>query len=149
MTVHFVAQYVPALAGLAVGALTGFVIATGTRRPSQWDARVTLPLVLAAGAAHLALIPAVEAQRQLLFGLYFAAMTGTFALGLLRVGIWKLGALGFPAGSLLAYFYFALTAHEADFIGLAVKVVEAAVIVAAVRSVLARTEAGERRPHAV
>jgi len=30
MTVHFVAQYVPALAGVAVGALTGYVIADRT-----------------------------------------------------------------------------------------------------------------------
>ena len=147
MAVHFEAEYLPALAGLVVGALIGYVLATSTHRASTWDTRVTLPLVLAAGAAHLALIPAVEAQRQL-FGLYFAAVTGTFALALLRVGIWKLGALVFPAGSILAYFYFTLTAHEADFIGLAVKVVEAAVIVAAVRSVLARSEAGARRPYA-
>ena|SRR5437867_2242570 len=35
MTVHFVAQYLPAVAGLAVEALTGYVIATGSRRPSQ------------------------------------------------------------------------------------------------------------------
>ena len=148
MAVHFEAEYLPALAGLVVGALIGYLLATSTRRASTWDARVTLPLVLAAGAAHLALIPTVEAQRQLLFGLYFAAVTGTFALALLRVGIWKLGALVFPAGSILAYFYFALTAHQADIIGLAVKVVEAAVIVAAVRSVLARSEAGARRPYA-
>src|SRR5207249_9173816 len=64
----------PALAGLVVGALIGYVLATSTHRASTWDTRVTLPLVLAAGAAHLALIPAVEAQRQLLFGLYFAAV---------------------------------------------------------------------------
>jgi len=46
MTVHFVAQYLPAPAGLAVGALTGYAIATPTRRPSRCDARVTLPLAL-------------------------------------------------------------------------------------------------------
>ena len=57
MAVHFEAEYLPALAGLVVGALIGYVLATSTHRASTWDTRVTLPLVLAAGAAHLALIP--------------------------------------------------------------------------------------------
>jgi hypothetical protein len=43
-----------------------------------------------------------------------------------------LGAVIFPAGSIAAYFYLALPEHQADYIGLLVKVAELAAIVAAV-----------------
>lgn len=143
MAVQFVVNYVVALAGLAVGGVAGFLVALGAGRASTWDRRTTLPLVLAAGAAHLALIPVVEPQRQLLFGLYFLGMGGVFVLALLGAGIWRLGAIVLPAGSILAYFYFGLLAHQVDFVGLAVKVIEAAAIVAAVAGLVASRDATE------
>jgi hypothetical protein len=136
MTVHFVAAYAGGLAGMVVGAAAGLVTAMTVRRADAWDARLTLPLVLAAGAAHVSLIPVVEPQRQIMFGLYFLAMTGVFVLGLLRVSIWRLGAVLFPSGSIAAYFYFAFIVHQADYIGLSVKLVELAVIIAALVPVL-------------
>ena len=45
--------------------------------------------------------------------------------------VWRLGAVALPAGSILAYAYFAVLAHEADVIGLLVKVVELLAIAAA------------------
>ena len=128
---------------MLAGAVAGWLIATRVNRAGEWDARVTLPLLLGAGAAHLALIPVVERQRQIMFGLYFVAMAGTFVFALLRLGIWRLGAVAFPAGSIAAYFYFGAMVHEVDYIGLAVKVVEAAVIVAAIRPL---APARRRRP---
>jgi hypothetical protein len=143
MALHFVAEYVVGLAGMVAGAVTGWLIATRLDRAGGWDARVTLPLLLGAGAAHLALIPVVERQRQVMFGLYFLAMAGTFVFAMLRFGIWRLGAVVFPAGSIAAYFYFAAMVHQVDYIGLAVKAVEAAVIVAAIRPL---APARRRRP---
>ena|SRR5690348_10043554 len=132
MAVQFIVDYVVALAGLGVGGVAGFLLAHGAGRAPAWDARVTLPLVLAAGAAHLALIPVVETQRQLMFGLYFLAMAAVFAAGLIGLTAWRAGAILFPAGSIVAYFYFAFIAHQADIVGLIVKAVEVAVITTAV-----------------
>jgi hypothetical protein len=133
MTLHFVAAYTPALAGLVVGAAVGYLVAARGRFAS-WDARLTLPLLLAAGTAHLFLILAVERERQLLFGLYFVALALTFAAARAGIRAWKLGAVLFPLGSIAGYFYFAVGVHQVDFIGLAVKVVEVCLVVAAARS---------------
>ena len=130
-------NYVVALSGLLVGGVTGYLVALGKGTGSRWDRRVTLPLVLAAGAAHLALIPVVEQERQLLFGLYFLGMAGVFLFALLGIGVWRLGAILLPAGSILAYFYFGLIVHEVDVIGLLVKAVEVAAIVAVIVGVVA------------
>ena len=149
MAVHFVVNYVVALAGLAVGCVTGYFVALGIRTTSLWDTRTTLPLVLAAGAAHLALIPVVEQQRQVLFGLYFLGMAGVFAFAMLGFGVWRLGAILLPAGSIFAYFYFGLIAHQVDFVGLAVKAIEVAVSVAAIVGLVAgrgRAPATRRSP---
>ena len=135
MALHFISAYVPAIAGLVIGALVGYVVA-GRRGPTSADARVTLSLLLAAATAHLFLIPLVERERQILFGLYFVALALTFGAALIGIRAWKLGAVLLPAGSILGYFYFALGVHEVDFIGLLVKVVEVGVIVAAARSVV-------------
>ena len=145
MRVHFEAEYTVAIAGLVAGAVIGLVVGTISGRAWNWDARLTGPLVLAAGSAHAVLIPVVEQQRQVLFGLYFLAMTGVFVLGVVRIGIWRLGAVLFPAGSIAGYFYFAAIAHQADWIGLAVKVVEAVVFVGALGGLL-RTRAPQGRP---
>ena len=135
MTLHFVSAYLPAVAGLVIGGLVGYLIA-GRGGASSSGARMTLALLFAAAIAHLSLIPVVERERQIMFGLYFLALALTFGAALLGVGAWKIGAVLFPAGSILGYFYFAYGAHEVDFIGLAVKVVELGVIVTAVRSVV-------------
>ena len=136
MTLHFVPSYVPALFGLVIGAAGGYVIAARGRVPA-WDARFTLPLLLGAAVAHLLLIPVVEPARQIMFGLYFVALAVTFAVALAGIGAWKIGAVLFPVGSVLGYFYFAMGAHQVDFIGLAVKLVEVGVIFAALRSTVA------------
>jgi hypothetical protein len=136
MAVHFEVEYVAAVGGLLVGAFVAWLTAGRLKRADSWDARLTLPLVLAAGAAHVVLIPVVELQRQVLFALYFVAMAGVFTLGALRLSIWRAGAVIFPAGSIFAYFYFAAVAHEADVIGLVVKVVEAGAIAAAIGGAL-------------
>ena len=136
MALHFVAAYTPAIVGLVIGGAAGYVVA-GRRSPIAADARVTLSLLLAAATAHLFLIPVVERERQILFGLYFVALALTFGAALIGIGAWKLGALLLPAGSILGYFYFAIGVHEVDFIGLLVKLVEVGVIVAAARSLVA------------
>lgn len=135
MALHFISAYVPAIAGLVIGAAVGYVVA-GLRGPTSADARVTLSLLLAAATAHLFLIPVVERERQILFGLYFVALALTFGAALIGIGAWKLGAVLLPAGSILGYFYFAFGVHEVDFVGLLVKLVEVGVIVAAARSVV-------------
>ena len=136
MAIHFEAEYVPAIVGLLIGGAVGYLVA-GMRGPTPTDVRVTLSLLLGAATAHLFLIPVVERERQILFGLYFIALALTFGVALAGTGVWKLGAVLFPAGSILGYFYFAIGAHEVDYIGLLVKVVELGVIVAAARSVVA------------
>jgi hypothetical protein len=151
MTVHFVAAYWPALIGLAVGALAGLLVARGFRegsRISVWDARATLPALLAAGVAHLSLIPAVELQRQVLFALYAAALLGVVVFALARLSIWRLGAVLFPLGSMGAYFYFGFQVHQVDYIGLLVKLVEVVAVVAALTPVLRRQPYTSRSPAA-
>jgi hypothetical protein len=59
------------------------------------------------------------------------------AFAIAGLGIWRLGAIVLPAGSILAYAYFAVIGHQADVAGLAVKAVELATIAAALWSLVA------------
>lgn len=139
MSIHLVASYWIGLVGAAIGLIVGLLVVRAVdhgSRVSPWDARATLPLLLAAGLAHLSLIPVVELQRQVLFGLYGAALIGVVLFALLGIGIWRLGAVVFPLGSIGAYVYFGLSVHQVDYIGLLVKLVEVATIAAAILSVL-------------
>ncbi|HKC20094.1 MAG TPA: hypothetical protein VKE27_10730 [Candidatus Dormibacteraeota bacterium] len=138
MSIHFVSTYWIGLVGGAVGFVVGMFILRLLERKANlaiWDARIALPLLLAAAGAHLSLIAVVETQRQVLFGLYGVALIGVILFALLGFGIWRLGAVVFPLGSIGAYVYFALLVHQVDYIGLVVKLVEVAAIVAAVVSV--------------
>ena len=139
MSVHFVSSYWIGLVGAAVGLIGGLLVvrvADRRSRLSLWDARATLPLLLAAGLAHLSLIPVVELQRQVFFGLYGAALIGVVLFALLGIGIWRLGAVVFPLGSIGAYLYFGLLVHQVDYIGLLVKLVEVAAVAATIVSVV-------------
>jgi hypothetical protein len=107
------------------------------RRLTASDARLTIPLLLGAAGAHLVLIPVVELQREVMFGCYAVALVVTVAFGIAGLGIWRLGAIVLPAGSILAYAYFAVIGHQADVAGLAVKAVELAAIAAALWSLVA------------
>ncbi len=142
--VQFIPQYLVAIVGIVVGGSAGWMLAAAMNRRSGdakridgWDARVTLPLLLAAAGAHLALIPVVELQRQLMFGLYVLALIITVALAVGGWRIWRLGAIFLPLGSILAYGYFAGQVHEADVVGLVVKIVELTAVAAAARPVIA------------
>jgi len=142
--VQFIPQYLVAVVGIVVGGSAGWMLAAAMNRRSGdakridgWDARVTLPLLLAAAGAHLALIPVVELQRQLMFGLYVLALIITVALAVGGWRIWRLGAIFLPLGSILAYGYFAGQVHEADVVGLVVKTVELMAVAAAARPVIA------------
>jgi hypothetical protein len=150
--VQFIPQYLVAVVGMAVGGSGGWVLAAAmnrrsgdARRLDAWDARVTVPLLLAAAGAHLSLVPVVELQRQLMFGLYVLALIITVAMALAGWRIWRLGAVLLPLGSILAYAYFASQVHEADVVGLTVKVVELAAVAAALRPVIAARSARGRR----
>ena len=140
--VHFEGDYLPALAGLLLGALAGLVLtAVGrrseiARRLSDWDARLTAPLLVAAAGAHLALLPVVERQRVVLFSIYAIALLLTVAAGIAGQWAWRVGAVALPAGSILAYAYFAVLAHEADVVGLVIKAAEVAAIAAALTPVV-------------
>jgi|SRR5579859_5840002 len=143
--VQFIPQYLIGVVGLAVGAAAGWVLSAAMKRRSgdagrldRWDASVTLPLLLAAAGAHLALVPVVELQRQLMFSLYVSALLITVVLAVAGWRIWRLGAVFLPFGSILAYGYFAGQVHAADVIGLAVKLVELAAVAAALRPVFSR-----------
>ena len=141
MAVHLETEYLVGLVGLAVGAVAGFIVAARAGRPGLAPA-----LILGAGAAHVVLVPVVEPMREVLFFLYFVAMTAVFVLAIVDVRLWRLGAIVFPLGSIAGYFYFAFAARQADYVGLAIKVVELAVIVIAVASFAAtRSPALERR----
>jgi len=107
------------------------------RRLTASDARLTIPLLLGAAGAHLVLIPVVELQREVMFGCYAVALIVTVAFAIAGLGIWRLGAIVLPAGSILAYAYFAVIGHQADVAGLAVKAVELAAIAAALWSLVA------------
>jgi len=151
--IQFVPQYMVAVLGLAVGAAAGIVLAAAMRRRPALanrliasDAWIAVPLLLAAAGAHLVLIPVVEQQQQMLFGLYGVGLLVTVALGAAGWRIWRLGAVLLPLGSIVAYGYFAGREHEADVVGLVVKLVELAAIGAAVWPVLsARRQTQERR----
>ena len=72
MSIHLVTAYWIGLVGAVAGLAAGLIVPRLARRSSEswtWHGRVTLPLILAAAGAHLALIPAVEQQRQVMFGL--------------------------------------------------------------------------------
>jgi hypothetical protein len=153
--VQFIPQYLVAVIGIVVGVSSGWIVAAAMNRRSGdakridgWDARVTVPLLLAAAGAHLALVPVVELQRQLMFGLYVLALLVTVALAVAGWRIWRLGAVLLPLGSILAYGYFAGQVHEADVVGLAVKLVELAAVAAALRPVVSarrRAQDGRQR----
>jgi hypothetical protein len=111
-------------------------VANRGRLPDR-DARLTAPLLLAAGAAHFFLIPEVELERQVLFGLYGLGVLATVAVGLAGFRIWRLGAVLLPAGSILAYFYFGALVHQVDYAGLTIKLVETLAFVSALWPVVA------------
>ena len=147
MTVHLVQSYLVALAGLVAAGGAGFAATRLARRVGPWDANLTLPLLTGVAGAHLVLIPLVELERQALFGAYVASVLVVVALAFLGVRFWRLGAVLLPAGSILGYAYFAVLVHQADYAGLAVKLVELATIGAAVAPILRRTSAREVRPN--
>ena len=154
--VQFIPQYLDAVVGMGVGAAAGWIVAAATNRRSGdatrlggWDAHVTVPLLLAAAGAHLALVPVVELQRQLMFSLYVLALIVTVVLAVGGWGIWRLGAVLLPLGSILAYGYFAGLVHEADVVGLAVKFVELAAVAAALRPVISGRRRVQDRPHRI
>jgi hypothetical protein len=147
MVVHLIRPYLIALVGLAVGAALGTVATALARRRmsstlSGWDAWLTVPLLLAAAGAHLVLIPAVELQRQVMFGLYVAALTVVVVMAIAGFRIWRVGAIVLPVGSIAAYAYFAIVGHSADVAGIAVKIVELGAILAAVKPLLVRSKSG-------
>jgi hypothetical protein len=147
MTVKLETEYLIAIVGLIVGG--GIGVAVGAMRSAAidiWDARVTLPLLLAAAGAHLVLISAVEPMRQILFGLYGLGLIGVAVFAAAGLGIWRAGGVLLPAGSIAAYFYFAIPEHQADFVGLGVKIIELAAIVAVIGGLARARSAGERRP---
>jgi|SRR5579859_1507479 len=147
MHVVLIVNYLFGLAGLVAGGAVGFLVAAvaGNGRLAARDARMTAPLLLAAAGAHLVLIPFVELERQVLFALYVLALVVTVAIGLAGARIWLLGAVLFPAGSILGYAYFSVLVHQADYAGLAIKVVELLAIASALASFVARRH--ERTPH--
>jgi hypothetical protein len=141
--VQFIPQYVIAIVGIVVGASAGWIAAAVlnrkiavSRRIDRWDAGITIPLLLGAAGAHLALVPVVELQRQLMFGLYVLVLIVLVAMAVADWRVWRLGAVLFPLGSILAYGFFAVQAREADVVGLAVKFIELAAIVAALWPVI-------------
>ena len=125
--------------GLVVGGGLGFAVGAargGTLSP--WDARASVPLLLAAAGAHVALISAVEPMRQVLFTLYGLALVGVVVFAAVGWSIWRLGGVLFPLGSIAGYFFFAIQVHQVDYGGLFVKVVEVAAITAVVVPVFRR-----------
>ena len=144
MTIHLLPEYLVGLVGVAIGLGAGLALGAMRRQMlSTLDARASLPLLLAAGGGHLALIGAVEPLRQVLFGLYGLALVGVALFALVGWSIWRLGGALFPLGSIAAYFYFATPEHQADYVGLLIKVIElAAIVVVVLPLLLGRT----RRP---
>jgi len=146
MTVQLVHPYLVAPVGLLVGGGVGFAVTRMARRVEKWDANLTLPLLTGVAGAHLVLIPVVELERQVMFGLYVLAVIAVVALAMLGRRIWRLGAVLLPVGSILGYAYFAVLVHQADYVGLGVKLVELAAVAAAVTPLLNRRRAREARP---
>jgi hypothetical protein len=148
MHVVLIPDYLFGVAGLVAGGAAGIAVAAvakNGRLPAR-DARVTMPLLLAAAGAHLVLIPFVELERQALFALYALALIATVAIGLAGARIWRLGAIFFPAGSILGYAYFAVLVQQTDYAGLAIKVVELIAIASALASFVSRRN--QRAVHA-
>ena len=142
--VKFEAEYLPTFAGAVAGAVLALLAATflpQARKLSDWDRRATIPLLLAAASAHLALLPSVELLRIVLFSLYGIVLLVTAAFAFVGVSGWRVAAVVFPLGSILGYFYFGAVAHEVDVVGLIVKLLEVAAIAAAVRGALAARRA--------
>ncbi len=138
MTVQLISSYLIGVVGAVIGFGVGLVLITLRERVTtaqdaitNWDSRVTIPLLLAAGGGHVVLIPAMSSQNQVLFGLYFVALILVVIVAFAGFSIWRLGAVIFPAGSIFAYLYYAIPAHSADYVGLALKIVELAAIVSA------------------
>ena len=144
MHVVLIPGYLVGLAGLLAGALLGIAVAALASRGRMpvYDARLTAPLLLAAGAAHVFLIPEVEPERQVLFGLYGLGVLATVAVGLAGFRIWRVGAVLLPAGSIAGYFYFCALAHQVDYAGLTIKLVEVLAIGSALVPVLSARRAG-------
>ena len=140
MQVVLIPNYLFGLAGLVAGGAAGLVVAAVAEngRLAPRDARVTAPLQRGAAVAHLVLIPFVELERQVLFGLYGLALIATVAIGLAGARIWRLGAVFLPAGSIVGYAYFGVLVHQADYAGLAIKVVELVAIGSALASFASR-----------
>jgi hypothetical protein len=144
--VQWESAYLPALFGLPVGAILGLALTTATGRGRSlgaWDARATIPLLLAAAVAHLALLLAVEPLRIVMFTIYALAILVTVALAVAGKTIWRLAAVLLPIGSIGGYFLFAFIAHQADVVGLLVKLVEVATVVSALVPVLRGRQARE------
>jgi len=141
MAVQFVQSYLVALGGLVIGAAAGFAVAQ-VRGAAIGDrgAKLTVTLLAAVGTAHLVLIPVVELERKVMFGLYFVSVVVVVVMALFRWRIWRLGAVLLPVGSILGYAYFAVMVHQVDYIGLAVKVVEVATIAAALTPLFAHRQ---------
>lgn len=133
MHVVLIHDYLIGFVGLVLGAAAGLVLTryANRGRMGMRDARLTAPLLLAAGVAHLVLIPAVELERQVLFGLYGLGVIATVAVGLAGFRIWRVGAVLLPAGSIAAYFYFGVLVHQVDYAGLTIKLVEITAVVSA------------------
>jgi hypothetical protein len=138
MSFQLISSYWIAIVGAVVGAIVGLVLAVWrgrmvdpTSTTTVWDLRVTIPLLFAAAGGHIVLVPQMTQQNQLLFSLYTAAIIVVAILAYGGFSIWRLGAVLFPLGSIAAYFYYAIPARSADYIGLGLKIVELAAIVAA------------------
>src|SRR5258706_7659466 len=138
MTFQLISSYLIGIAGLVVGVVVGLILAAWRQGKidtnpavTRWDLWVTIPLLLGAIGGHIALVPQMVQQNQVLFSLYAAAVIVAVIIGFARFSIWRLGAVLFPLGSIVAYFYYAIPARSADYLGLTLKVVELAVIVAA------------------
>jgi hypothetical protein len=149
--VVFVKDYLPALAALPIGAIAGLVLTTLAKRGAlgggklgDWDRWATVPLLLAAAAAHLALLPVVEPLRMVLFALYAISVLATVGLAVVGIGIWRMGAIVLPLGSIAGYFFFAFVVHQADVVGLLIKLVEVVAMVAALVPLLRDRPARER-----
>jgi hypothetical protein len=145
MSVQLVQSYLVAPVGLVIAAVAGFAATRRARRVERWDANLTLPLLMGVAAAHLVLIPVVELERQAMFGLYVASVIVVVGLAFAGRRIWRLGAVLLPVGSVLGYAYFAVLAHQADYVGLTIKLVELATIAAAAAPVVRRGQARDSR----
>jgi hypothetical protein len=138
MSFQLIASYQIAIVGAVVGAVVGLILAAWRARTietnpalTRWDLWVTIPLLLAAVGGHIVLVPQMPQQNQVLFSLYTAAVIVVVIVAFAGLSIWRVGAVLFPVVSIVGYFYYAIPARSADYVGLGLKVVEVAVIIAA------------------